>query len=215
MARARNEGDLLLPDDLGRLLRPRGECELILNEQHFQAVVLEGMLKARVSLDIATADFKAMLVPDAGRGRGGRGATSIVMCMNDLAQRGVEVRLLHSGVPSGPVLEQLRRARGRRPREGGGGGLHRGLRIRRCPRLHMKAVIVDSGAMYLGSANLTGAGLGAKGPTRRNFEAGVWTTAGALIDAVAAQFNALWEGRLCDGCGRRDVCPEPLEEPRL
>jgi hypothetical protein len=25
----------------------------------------------------------------------------------------------------------------------------------------------------------------------------------------------LWEGHRCAGCGRRDVCPVPLEEPSL
>ena len=51
--------------------------------------------------------------------------------------------------------------------------------------------------------------------TRRNFELGVWTESGPMIDAVLEQFNALWEGRRCDGCGRKDVCPVPLEEPDL
>jgi len=97
--------------------------------------------------------------------------------------------------------------------------LHRALpdriRVRRCPRLHAKAVIVDCEAMYLGSANLTGAGLGAKSDARRNFELGVWTRSPALIDAVLESFNALWEGRHCEACGRRDTCPVPLEEPAL
>jgi hypothetical protein len=69
--------------------------------------------------------------------------------------------------------------------------------------------------MYLGSANLTGAGLGAKSEGKRNFELGVWTRASALIDAVLERFNALWEGRFCERCRRHDVCPVPLEEPRL
>ncbi len=69
--------------------------------------------------------------------------------------------------------------------------------------------------MYLGSANLTGAGLGAKSPKRRNFELGIWTEATSLIDATLEQFNALWEGHECKTCGRRDVCPVPLEEPEL
>jgi hypothetical protein len=76
-------------------------------------------------------------------------------------------------------------------------------------------VIVDCAWMYLGSANLTGAGLGAKGQTRRNFELGVITRAAPLIDAVMEQFNAIWEGRHCPTCGRRNVCPVPLEEPDL
>ena len=36
-----------------------------------------------------------------------------------------------------------------------------------------------------------------------------------LIDRVMTEFNALWEGHHCKGCGRRDVCPVPLEEPKL
>jgi phosphatidylserine/phosphatidylglycerophosphate/cardiolipin synthase-like enzyme len=81
--------------------------------------------------------------------------------------------------------------------------------------LHAKTVIIDSIAMYLGSANLTGAGLGAKADGKRNFEMGIWTQSSDLIDAVLEQFNALWEGRNCVGCRRKDVCPVPLEEPSL
>jgi phosphatidylserine/phosphatidylglycerophosphate/cardiolipin synthase-like enzyme len=89
------------------------------------------------------------------------------------------------------------------------------LTIRRCPRLHAKAVVVDARAMYLGSANLTGAGLGAKGAQKRNFEMGIWTEAPPMIEAVLGQFNLLWEGERCRKCRRKDVCPVPLEEPRL
>jgi phosphatidylserine/phosphatidylglycerophosphate/cardiolipin synthase-like enzyme len=87
--------------------------------------------------------------------------------------------------------------------------------IRRCPRLHAKAVVVDSCAMYLGSANLTGAGLGAKSPRKRNIEWGIWTYDASLIDQVLGEFNQLWEGVHCENCLRRDVCPVPLEEPQL
>src|SRR3954447_5414342 len=106
---------------------PRGEVELIINEQHFQKVVLQGICKAQVSIDIMTADLKAMLVPD----RVTRRARSIVQVLRTLAQKGVEVRLLHAGVPSAPALAELKR------------GLPRGLIIRRCPRLHAKAIVID------------------------------------------------------------------------
>ena len=132
-----------------------------------------------------------------------RNARSIVEVFRELADRGVEIRLLHAGVPSSAAMQELRKA------------LPEKITIRRCPRLHAKAVIVDCAAMYLGSANLTGAGLGAKGDRRRNFELGVWTESAELIDGVLQHFNALWEGDHCDGCGRRDVCPVPLEEPAL
>jgi phosphatidylserine/phosphatidylglycerophosphate/cardiolipin synthase-like enzyme len=186
---------------------PTGPVELVIDAQHFHRIVREGILKAKVSLDILTADFKAMLVPESGApsARGGRGdrARSIVEIFRRLAARGVEIRLLHAGTPSSAALRELKAA------------LPSNLTIRRCPRLHAKTVVIDSGRMYLGSANLTGAGLGAKADGRRNFEMGIWTESPRLIDGVLEQFNALWEGRRCQACKRKDVCPVPLEEPRL
>ena len=179
----------------------RGEVELVVDSQHYRRIVCDGILRATVSLDVMTADFKAMLVPAAG-GKG-RNAPSIVEVFRRLAAKGVEIRLLHAGTPSSAALRELKRA------------LPAGLTIRRCPRLHSKAVVVDSRAMYLGSANLTGAGLGAKADGKRNFETGIWTESPALIDPVLDQFNALWEGRHCAACRRKDVCPVPLEEPDL
>lgn len=178
---------------------PSGDVELVIDGAHFARVVAGGICKARVGIDIMTADFKAMLVPQMGR----REAPSIVEHLRRLANRGVEIRLLHAGVPSSAALRELKKA------------LPQKLVIRRCPRLHSKAVIIDSRWMYLGSANLTGAGLGAKADGKRNFEMGVSTQSPALIDAVLEQFNALWEGRRCGSCRRRDICPVPLEEPRL
>jgi phosphatidylserine/phosphatidylglycerophosphate/cardiolipin synthase-like enzyme len=173
---------------------------LLNHSEHFRSVVLEGICRAGVSIDIMTADFKAMLVPHAPQSPAG-GAPSIVSILRQLARKGVEIRLLHAGVPSAAALHELKRA------------LPRGLTIRRCPRLHAKAVIIDSSAMYLGSANLTGAGMGAKSDGRRNFELGIWTDSAQLIDGVLEQFNQLWEGRHCPACDRREVCPVPLEEP--
>lgn len=180
-----------------------GNCELVVNEDHFPRVVREGMAKAQISLDILTADFKAMLVPS---GRKGGKAKSVVELFRRLARQGVEIRILHAGTPSGPALRELKKIS---TEEGGK------LTIRRCPRLHAKAVVIDAREMYLGSANLTGAGLGAKGEHRRNFEMGVWTQAAALIEAVLGEFNQLWEGERCKKCQRKDVCPVPLEEPQL
>ena len=175
----------------------RGEVELVVDGEHFRKIVLEGICAAKVSVDISTADFKAMLVPMGGRRR----AESIVAILRKLAAKGVEIRLLHAGVPSSATLLELRE------------GLPGNMMIRRCPRLHAKAVVIDARAMYLGSANLTGAGLGAKADGRRNFEWGIWTTSAGMIEGVLDQFNALWQGQQCDDCKRRDVCPVPLEEP--
>jgi phosphatidylserine/phosphatidylglycerophosphate/cardiolipin synthase-like enzyme len=177
---------------------PRGEADLVSNSQHFYRIVHDGILKATISLDIATADFKAMLVPQPGTSRR---AVSIVQILRRLAQKGVEIRLLHAGTPSSAALRELKKE------------LPDNLTIRRCQRLHFKAVVIDADRMYLGSANLTGAGLGAKADGRRNFEWGVWSKAPAMIESVLDEFNALWVGHHCENCKRRDICPVPLEEP--
>lgn len=203
-----------------------GPCSLVLNEEHFARVIRDGMASARVSLDIMTADFKAMLIPlSKTRSRGK--AHSVVHLFRRLAERGVELRILHAGTPSGPALVELKKALlppkpGRRKKSSALTILNEdgqvrlaNLTIRRCPRLHAKAVIIDARAMYLGSANLTGAGLGAKAADKRNFEMGIWTESPSLIERVSDQFNRLWEGHCCTTCRRKDVCPVPLEEPRL
>ena len=41
--------------------------------------------------------------------------------------------------------------------------------------VHFKLIIIDSTIAYVGSANLTGAGMGMKSPKKRNFEAGILT----------------------------------------
>ena len=188
---------------------PTPDPQLIEGRQHLDQVVLAGIAKARVSLAIATADLKAMLLPpeanglaaSANRRHPGR---SVLSLFRDLAKQGVEVRVLHGGIPSGPVLAELRKA-----------ALPKNLCLRRCPRMHAKAVVIDCQTMYLGSANLTGSGLGAKSPYKRNFELGLLTRQPALIDGVLAHFNSIWEGSHCPTCRRRSLCPIPLEQPDL
>ena len=42
-----------------------------------------------------------------------------------------------------------------------------------CPRVHFKMLVFDGEEVYIGSANLTGAGIGMKTDNKRNFEAGI------------------------------------------
>ena len=212
--------------------------ELVLNDEHLGKVLGEVLANCRRRLFISTADLKDVHVPVGDcplfPGRSGKKGTvplsrprrgparSIVQLLDELARRGVEVRLLHSSIPSGPFLEELKRfgtragasGRGTARLAGSGPGTGR-LAIRRCVRVHAKAVIADGRWMYLGSANLTGAGLGAKSARRRNFEAGIWTDELALIDPVLDMLDAIWTGRCCPDCGRKEHCPVPLEEPAL
>jgi phosphatidylserine/phosphatidylglycerophosphate/cardiolipin synthase-like enzyme len=158
---------------------------------------------------IATANVKALLVED-GRAKPGRRRSmkrstyiSILSLLDDLAKRGVELRLLHAELPSRPFREEL----ANHPRLVAGG-----LALRRCPRVHMKVVVVDGELLYLGSANWTGAGLGAKGTGRRNFELGIVTSDPPLLDQVQSLYEHVWRGAECAGCKLRDECPGPLTE---
>jgi phosphatidylserine/phosphatidylglycerophosphate/cardiolipin synthase-like enzyme len=170
----------------------------VLNEEHLSTVLNDVIAGCRHRLFLATADLKDLHVP-----MGDRRARSLLVVLAELATSGVDVAVLHSGVPSGPMLQRLKKAR------------PKGLTLRRCPRVHAKAVIADGRRMYLGSANFTGAGLGAKSKRRRNFEAGICTDELSLIDPVLDMLQSVFDGSRCDQCGRTEYCPEPLEEPRL
>ena len=67
----RKRGDLDVME-LAALGPVRGEVELVADGEHLDRVIRDGVLKATVSVDIATADFKAMLVPPR-KGGGFRG----------------------------------------------------------------------------------------------------------------------------------------------
>jgi phosphatidylserine/phosphatidylglycerophosphate/cardiolipin synthase-like enzyme len=163
----------------------------------YDEVVANGILRAKSSVWIATANVKELFVERAGLRRG---VGSIVGAFADLHARGVELRLLHAELPS----RRFRASFDRRPELVRGG-----LQMKHCPRVHMKAVIVDGSWLYVGSANLTGAGLGIKGDDKRNFELGLVTEDFELLDRVQAMFEELWTGGPCGRCKLRALCPDP------
>ncbi|MFN0247608.1 MAG: phospholipase D family protein [Kofleriaceae bacterium] len=193
------------PFDLHLPARPMN-IELVGGRAHYDRVIA-AVMQAHTSVWIATANVKGMMVegaakPGARRTQKRGTYVSVISRLDELAARGVELRLLHAELPSGPFREELVA----HPRLAGGA-----LALARCPRVHMKAVIVDGALLYLGSANWTGAGLGAKGSGKRNFELGVITDDAQLLDQVQALFDRVWSGAECARCKLRDVCPGPLD----
>lgn len=180
----------------------RVSLQLVAGEGHYEAVV-EAVLAARTSVWIATANLKELMVERKGLRRSRRGSyRSVLEVFDELAERGVELRILHASMPS----RAFRRQFDRHPRLVAGG-----LELRACPRVHLKAVIVDAEQLYLGSANWTGAGLGAKNADRRNFELGLVTTDNQLLDEVQQMFDGIWRGLECGRCKLRDLCEAPLD----
>jgi phosphatidylserine/phosphatidylglycerophosphate/cardiolipin synthase-like enzyme len=173
--------------------------QLVRDEEHHD-VVVGAVRRAKRRVWIASANVKEMLV-DGGRGSASGRWQSVLAVLDRLARGGVELRLLHAALPSRPFRDTFDRFE----RLCAGG-----LQLRMCPRVHLKTVIVDGRFLYLGSANWTGAGLGAKGEYRRNFELGMITEDEAVLDQVQALYASIWEGAACAKCALRDVCEAPL-----
>ena len=89
--------------------------------------------------------------------------------------------------------------------------LYDGLERVLCPRVHFKMLVFDGEEVYVGSANLTGAGIGMKGEDKRNFEAGILTDDQEIVEKAMNQFDEVWMGKQCKTCKRREYCSDPIE----
>ena len=79
-----------------------------------------------------------------------------------------------------------------------------------CPRVHFRMLVFDGKEVYIGSANLTGAGIGMKAETTCNFEAGILTDDTEIVEQAMDQFDEVWMGEFCKTCKRREFCPDPI-----
>lgn len=168
--------------------------EFISGNDHYGKVI-EKVTSVKKSLWIGTADIKDVYVKD------GSGTKPFLGVLADLLKRGVEIRLIHAKEPGPAFREDFDRYP----------ILKTGLERMLCPRVHFKMLIFDFESAYIGSANLTGAGIGMKSSNRRNFEAGILTDEAPLIDAACEQFDSVWRGERCTRCGRRQYCTDPIK----
>lgn len=167
--------------------------EFISGKDHYDKVISKVASAKRV-VWIGTADIKDLHVKDGNK------TIPFLGVLAKLLTRGVEIRIIHAKEP-GPVFQKDFE---RYPI------LNKGLERMLCPRVHFKMVIIDFETAYIGSANLTGAGIGMKSSNRRNFEAGILTDESALVEAAVEQFDSVWRGEYCKTCGRRQYCLEPI-----
>ena len=141
---------------------------------------------------IATSDMKDLHVDKGGR------MVPFLEVLSDLVKRQVEIRVLHAKEP-GPAF---RNDFDKYP------NLLRGMERILCPRVHLKAVVVDGSFAYTGSANLTGAGMGAKSEHKRNFESGIITDDKVIVAKIMEQFDGIWRGTHCHQCKRKKFCAD-------
>jgi phosphatidylserine/phosphatidylglycerophosphate/cardiolipin synthase-like enzyme len=142
--------------------------EFISDKAIYDRVIQEMVIEADRYVWIATADIKDLYV------KRGSKMVPFLGVLSDMIENGISVRLLHAKEP-GP---NFRKDFDRFP------PLIEGLERMLCPRVHFKSVIVDGKRAYTGSANLTGAGMGAKSENRRNFESGILTSDPVMVKTL-------------------------------
>jgi len=163
------------------------------NSAHYKEV-LSRVQSVRHLLGIGTADIKDLYV-EAGKEK-----KPFLALIAQLIRRGVEVRLIHAKEPGPNFREDFDKFP----------VLYDRLERVLFPRVHFKMVIFDGKEVYVGSANLTGAGIGMKAETTRNFEAGILTDDPEIVEQAMNQFDEVWIGKYCKSCKRREFCPDPI-----
>lgn len=169
------------------------DSEYISNEEHYERVI-ERIKSVKKSLWIGTADIKDLYIKE------GRNTKPLLELLSDLVKSGVSIRLIHAKEPGPAFREDFDKY----PE------LIEGVERVLCPRVHFKIIIYDLKTAYVGSANLTGAGLGMKGENTRNFEAGVLSSNKEFVKRAAQQFDEVWMGSFCETCKRKQFCSDPI-----
>ncbi len=170
--------------------------KLLLNRNIYLEVIQQRVPRAKDHVWIVTADIKDMYVEHYGE------FVPFLQVLSDLVSRGVAVRLIHAKEPGPRFREDFDRF----------DELINNELFERilCPRVHTKAIVIDGREAFVGSANLTGAGMGAKGEDKRNFEAGfLFDDADALAE-ITEWIDRLYLGDYCLTCKRREYCPDPI-----
>lgn len=165
----------------------------IANTDHYKEVLLR-VQSVKHMLWIGTADIKDLYV-DVSKEK-----KPFLAFIAQLIRRGVEVRLIHAKEPGSNFREDFDKYP----------VLYDRLERVLCPRVHLKMLVFDSKEVYVGSANLTGAGIGMKGEDKRNFEAGILTDDPEIVEQAMNQFDEVWMGKFCKTCKRREFCIDPI-----
>lgn len=181
-------------------LHSSNETRLIINENHYQEVI-ERICAAKSSIKIMTANFKRFrLKPTEDQGGNYNDGTPFIEYLMEKAVQGVSVQIICSN-PSASFTEEWQDFYQQKEDPDL-------FEYMFCDRNHSKIAIIDDKHAYVGSANVTPAGLGQGVFTPGNFEAGILTEDPDVVSSVNVFFSMIWDGSRCSDCHRADKCEE-------
>ena len=164
---------------------------IVFDQDHYKAILKNAISNAQSYVWFSTADVKNFRISKKKNK-----TISVIERFEELLNRRVKIRILHSGNPSldfernqSKILEK------------------NGFSMKQCNRNHQKIIIVDGNFAYLGSANFTGAGIGMKSENNRNFEVGIIINNKKIITDLKKRFLDIWDRAFCEKCQKpRKYC---------
>ncbi len=161
--------------------------QLVVNKEIYDEFLIKHAFKAEKSLWIMTgvsSDFRVQIVSKK---------TYRISEVLIALSKHIDLRIISGKGPEGSVL--IRNLWNYDPKL-----------VFHCPRTHSKVFIVDGKEAYIGSGNLTGAGMGRTDPTQRNWEVGIITDEYLELWKLINFYEKLWSGEYCPSCTFRGNC---------
>lgn len=160
-----------------------GSTRLVINDSHYDEVV-KRICNAKSSIKILTANFKRFrLKPTAKQGVYYNDGTPFIEYLMNKAVHGVAVQIICSN-PSDSFTKEWQEYY----QQMGNPDL---FEYKFSDRNHAKVYIIDDEIAYIGSANVTKAGI--RQLTPGNYEAGILTDDPELVSSVKEFFFTIWD----------------------
>ena len=171
----------------------------LITENHYEEVI-ERICAAKSSIRIMTGDFKRFkLKPTTKQGKNYNDGTPFIRHLMEKTGKGISVQIICSR-PSKSFKEEYDALYEKiKPKN---------LRLYFCERNHSKVVIVDNKVAYVGSANVTPAGLAQGVMSPGNFEVGFLTENHHFISQLNTLFSKIMNGDYCYNCHLANKCVE-------
>jgi excisionase family DNA binding protein len=168
--------------------------------ENFFHEVIKRACTAESSIKIMTADFNLLrLEPTKKQGNKYGDGTPFFDFLIKKANEGVSVEIITAEKYEG-FQDDVERAYCNTPSQC--------FSVWFCIRNHAKVVIIDDKFAYVGSANMTRAGLGQPHCSPGNFEVGVMTEDPEIIASLNERFTDIKKYKFCDDCHRQKDCIE-------